>query len=75
MRYKEKLKNNILICKELLSDFEKEMERIDISEDGIILYYDCNKDKINRSRIIIGEKLLEVEKAVKERRQDTEDEI
>lgn len=70
MTFKEKLKNNILICKELLNDFEKEVEGIKINEDGIILYYDCNKEKMNRSRVVIGEKLLEVEKAVRECRQE-----
>lgn len=70
MKFKEKLKNNILICKELLNDFEKEVEGIKVSEDGIILYYHCNKDKMNRSRIVIGEKLLEIEKAVRECRQE-----
>lgn len=70
MEIKEKLKNNILICKELLRDFEKEIEKIGKSEYGFIIYYNCNKDKINRSRIIIGEKLLETEKAVKEGAQE-----
>ena len=68
---KEKLKNNILICKELLNDFEKEVEKIYKSESGYISYNNCNKDKINRSRIVIGEKLLEIEKVTKENKQES----
>lgn len=70
MKIKEKLKNNILICKELLNDFEKEVEKIYKSESGYISYNNCNKDKMNRNRIIIGEKLLEIEKVIKENKQE-----
>ena len=69
MDTKEKLLNNILICKELLDDIEKEVGKIYETERGYWIYSDCNKDKINRSRIVIGEKFLEIEKAVKECRQ------
>lgn len=67
---KDKLLNNILFCKELLKDFEDEVEKIGMSESGYITYHNCNKNRMNRSRIIIGEKLLEIEKAVKENRQE-----
>lgn len=67
---KEKLLNNILICKDLINDIEKEVEKISKSENDYITYHNCNKDKINRSRIIISEKLLEVEKTIKEHRQE-----
>ena len=67
---KDKLLNNILFCRELLNDFEDEVEKIGMSESGYITYYNCNKNRMNRSRIIIGEKLLEIEKAVKECRQE-----
>lgn len=67
---KEKLLNNILICKDFINDIEKEVEKIGKSENGYILYSNCNKDKINRSRIIISEKLLEVEKTIKENKQE-----
>lgn len=70
MDIKEKLLNNILICKELLNDFEKEVEKVGKTKRGYFLYSNCNKDKMNRNRIIIGEKLLEIEKAVKECRQE-----
>ena len=67
---KDKLLNNILFCRELLDDFESEVEKIGKSDYGYITYYNCNKNRMNRSRIIIGEKLLEIEKAVKEDRQE-----
>lgn len=67
---KEKLLNNILICKDFISDIEKEVEKIYKTEKDYIIYYNCNKDKINRSRIIISEKLLEVEKTIKEHKQE-----
>ena len=67
---KDKLLNNILFCRELLKDFEDEVEKIGKSDYGYITYYNCNKNRMNRSRIIIGEKLLEIEKAVKECRQE-----
>lgn len=67
---KEKLLNNILICKDLINDIEKEVEKISKSENDYIIYYNCNKDKINRCRIIILEKMLEVEKTIKEHRQE-----
>ena len=70
MDIEEKLFINILICKELLDDFEKEVGKIGKSEYGFTTYYNCNKNRMNRSRIIIGEKLLEIEKAVKECRQE-----
>ncbi len=67
---KEKLLNNVLICKDLINDIEKEVEKISKSENGYILYSNCNKDKINRSRIVISEKLLEVEKTIKKNKQE-----
>lgn len=67
---KEKLLNNILICKDLIDDIEKEVEKIGKSEKDYIIYYNCNKDKINRSRIIISEKMLEIEKTIKENKQE-----
>ena len=67
---KEKLLNNILICKDFLNDIEKEVEKIYKTENDYIIYSNCNKDKINRSRIIISEKLLEVEKTIKEHKQE-----
>lgn len=67
---KEKLLNNIIMCKDLISDIEKEVEKINKSENGYILYSNCNKDKINRCRIVISEKLLEIEKAVKDNKQE-----
>ena len=67
---KEKLLNNILICKDLISDIEKEVEKISKSEKDYTIYSNCNKDKINRSRIVISEKLLEVEKTIKENKQE-----
>lgn len=67
---KEKLLNNILICKEFISDIEKEVEKIGKSENDYIIYHNCNKDKINRCRIVISEKLLEVEKTIKEHKQE-----
>ena len=70
MDTKEKLLNNILICREFLDDFEKEIEKTYENVRGYWSYSNCNKDKINRSRIVIGEKLLEIEKAVKENRQE-----
>lgn len=70
MDIKYKLLNNILFCRELLDDFESEVEKIGKSEYGYITYYNCNKSRMDRSRIIIGEKLLEIEKAVKECRQE-----
>ena len=71
MEVKEKLFTNILICKELLNDFEKELEKIYECESGYTAYSGCNKDKMNRNRIIIGEKLLEIEKAIKENKQES----
>lgn len=67
---KEKLLNNIIICKELISDIEKEVEKIYKTENEYIIYSNCNKDKINRNRIVISEKLLEVEKAIKDNKQE-----
>ena len=67
---KEKLLNNILICKDFLNDIEKEVEKIYKTENDYIIYSNCNKDKINRSRIVISEKMLEVEKAIKENKQE-----
>lgn len=67
---KEKLLNNIIVCKDLINDIEKEVEKIYKTENDYIIYSSCNKDKINRSRIIISEKLLEVEKAVKDNKQE-----
>ena len=67
---KEKLLNNILICKDFLNDIEKEVEKIYKTENDYIIYSNCNKDKINRSRIVISEKLLEVEKTIKENKQE-----
>lgn len=68
---KDKLLNNILICKELISDIEKEVKKIYKTEnDYYTIYSNCNKDKINRSRIVISEKLLEVEKTIKENKQE-----
>ncbi|MEJ8752630.1 hypothetical protein WKS98_08390 [Lagierella sp. ICN-221743] len=67
---KEKLLNNILICKDFLNDIEKEVEKIGKTEKDYIIYYNCNKDKINRCRIVISEKLLEVEKTIKEHKQE-----
>lgn len=67
---KEKLLNNILICKELISDIEKEVEKIYKTENKYIIYRNCNKEKINRSRIVISEKLLEVEETIKENKQE-----
>lgn len=67
---KEKLLNNILICKDFIGDIEKEVEKIGKSENDYIIYRNCNKDKINRCRIVISEKLLEVEKMIKEHKQE-----
>lgn len=67
---KEKLLNNILICKDFLNDIEKEVKKIYKTENDYIIYSNCNKDKINRSRIVILEKLLEVEKTIKENKQE-----
>lgn len=67
---KEKLLNNILICKDFINDIEKEVEKIGKSENDYIIYSNCNKDKINRCRIVISEKLLEVEKTIKEHKQE-----
>ena len=69
MDIKEKLLANVLICKTLLDDIGKEVEEIHQTNRGYWSYFDCNKDKINRSRIVIGEKLLEIEKAAKGHRQ------
>ena len=70
MDIEEKLFINILICKDLLYELEKEVGKIYETDRGYWSYSNCNKDKMNRSRIIIGEKLLEIEKAVKECRQE-----
>lgn len=67
---KEKLLNNILICKDFLNDIEKEVEKIYKTENDYIIYSNCNKDKINRCRIVIAEKMLEVEKIIKENKQE-----
>ena len=55
MDIKEKLLINILICKSLLDDIEKEVKEVEeiyVSDRGYWVYSDCNKDRINRSRII-----------------------
>ena len=67
---KEKLLNNIFICKDFIGDIEKEVSKIDKTENDYIIYSNCNKDKINRCRIVISEKLLEVEKTIKENKQE-----
>lgn len=67
---KEKLLNNILTCKDLIDDIEKEVEKIYKTENDYIIYSNCNKDRINRCRIVISEKLLEVEKMIKENKQE-----
>lgn len=67
---KEKLLNNIIVCKDLINDIEKEVEKIGKSENDYIIYCNCNKEKINRCRIVILEKLLEVEKTIKENKQE-----
>lgn len=70
MDIKEKLLANILICKALLNDIEKEVGEIYKTDRGYWIYSNCNKDKVNRSRIVIGEKLLEIEKTAKGCRQE-----
>lgn len=68
---KEKLLNNILICKDLINDIEEEVKKIYKTEnDYYTIYSNCNKDKINRSRIVISEKLLEIEKTIKKNKQE-----
>ena len=70
MDIKEKLLANILICKALLDDIEKEVGEIYKTDRGYWSYSNSNKDIINRSRIVIGEKLLEIEKVAKEHKQE-----
>lgn len=67
---KEKLLNNILICKDLINDIEEEVKKIYKTENDYTIYSNCNKDKINRCRIVISEKMLEIEKAFKENKQE-----
>lgn len=67
---KEKLLNNVIVCKELLKDIEEEVEEIVQGQRGHVSYFNCNKEKVSRSRLIILEKLLEVEKAFKENKQE-----